>query len=464
MKLFLYDTGGAKKELFVPSDPNEVKIYVCGPTVYDDPHIGNARSAVVYDVLYRIVTEIFGVGKVKYVRNITDVDDKIIEGAKKKGVPISELTEKTIKDYAYYMEYLNCLKPTMEPRATAHIKEMVFIIEKLLAGGYAYISQKTVYFDVKGYEKYNEFSGRSFSEALSGTRIEPGGGKRNIEDFVLWKPSVPGEEAGVNFDSPWGKGRPGWHIECSAMSFKYLGENFDLHGGGSDLIFPHHTNEIAQSVCAFPGSRYAKYWVHNGFLTVKGEKMSKSLGNFVTVRDIINKGIKGEVLRLFFLSTHYRAPQDFSEKSIEDASKILDYWYGRIESTVPDDLPPTEEFLEALADDMNIPLAIKIINDYAKKTAKAEKDSKEAREECGKLAACARFLGLCLSGSSDWFKPSGSDEAFIDEKIREREIAKKEKNWKRADEIRDELSEKGIVLQDAPGGSTEWRRLRAKNN
>ncbi|MCZ6919327.1 MAG: cysteine--tRNA ligase, partial [Rickettsia endosymbiont of Ixodes persulcatus] len=298
IQFHLYNTLTRTKELFSPQDQANVKMYVCGPTVYDNPHIGNSRSVAVYDLLYRILIKIFGSAAVKYVRNITDVDDKIIDRAELLGITINELTDKVTQEFHINMEYLGCKLPSIEPKATEHINIMIEIIERLIAKKHAYIADKHVYFNVLSAPNYTELSNQNLEEMFAGVRVGNSKTKKHPQDFVLWKPAKPNESANMNFESPWGLGRPGWHIECSAMSYKYLGENFDIHGGGADLIFPHHTNEIAQSRCAFPNSTYAKYWVHNGFLTVNGEKMSKSLGNFITVRDLMDKEISGEVIRL----------------------------------------------------------------------------------------------------------------------------------------------------------------------
>lgn len=452
----LYNTLNRTKEVFNPQDQANVKMYVCGPTVYDNPHIGNSRSVVVYDLLYRILIKTFSSRAVKYVRNITDVDDKIIDRAETLGITINELTNKVTQEFHTNMAYLGCMLPSIEPKATEHIDVMIEIIERLIAKDHAYIADNHVYFDVLSAPNYTELSNRNLEEMFEGVRVENSKTKKHPQDFVLWKPAKQNESANMNFESPWGLGRPGWHIECSAMSYKYLGENFDIHGGGADLIFPHHTNEIAQSRCAFPDSTYAKYWVHNGFLTVNGEKMSKSLGNFITVRDLMDKEISGEVVRLFLLSSHYRRPLDYNDKAIEDAKKILDYWYRAIENinVQKTDLPL--DFMQSLLDDMNTPLAVKIINDYAKGVF-ASTTEEEKKFNASNLIACSNFIGLMNKTAHEWFN-SGVDESYINELVNKRLEAKKQKDWKLADQIRSRLLEQQIILEDKPDGTTVWRK------
>ncbi|MFV9873714.1 MAG: cysteine--tRNA ligase [Rickettsia conorii subsp. raoultii] len=456
IQFHLYNTLSRTKEVFNPQDQANVKMYVCGPTVYDNPHIGNSRSGVVYDLLYRIVIKIFGEKTVKYVRNITDVDDKIIDRAKLLGVTIDELTDKVTKEFHKNMAYLGCMLPSIEPKATKHIDVMIAIIERLIAKDHAYIADNHVYFDVLSAPNYTELSNRNLEEMFEGVHVENSKTKKNPQDFVLWKPAKQNESANMNFESPWGLGRPGWHIECSAMSYKYLGENFDIHGGGADLIFPHHTNEIAQSRCAFPSSTYAKYWVHNGFLTVNGEKMSKSLGNFITVRDLMDKQIQGEVVRLFLLSSHYRRPLDYNDKAIEDAKKTLDYWYRAIENINVQKIDLPHDFMQSLLDDMNTPLAIKIINDYAKGVF-ISKTEEERQLNASAIITCANFIGLMNKTPHEWFN-SGVDELYINELVNKRLEAKKQKNWLLADQIRNQLLEEKIILEDQPDGTTIWRK------
>ncbi len=425
IQFHLYNTLSRTKEVFNPQDQANVKMYVCGPTVYYNPHIGNSRSGVVYDLLYRIVIKIFGEKAVKYVRNITDVDDKIIDRAALLGVTIDELTDKVTKEFHKNMAYLGCMLPSIEPKATKHIDVMIAIIERLIAKDHAYIADNHVYFDVLSAPNYTGLSNRNLEEMFEGVHVENSKTKKNPQDFVLWKPAKQNESANMNFESPWGLGRPGWHIECSAMSYKYLGENFDIHGGGADLIFPHHTNEIAQSRCAFPSSTYAKYWVHNGFLTVNGEKMSKSLGNFITVRDLMDKQIQGEVVRLFLLSSHYRRPLDYNDKAIEDAKKTLDYWYRAIENINVQKIDLPNDFMQSLLDDMNTPLAVKIINDYAKGVF-ISKTEEERQLNASAIITCANFIGLMNKTPHEWFN-SGVDELYVNELVNKRLEAKKQK-------------------------------------
>ncbi|MDC0864970.1 cysteine--tRNA ligase, partial [Rickettsiaceae bacterium] len=428
MDLVLFNSLTKRKEIFVPIDTNLIKMYVCGPTVYDHPHIGNARSVVVYDILYRVLIELYGRESIRYVRNITDIDDKIIDRASRDKITISELTEKTTQFFHSNMSALHCLSPTFEPKATDHIQEMIDIITRLLKQEFAYQANNHVYFDVTKYEDYTKLSGRSFSEMMQNVRVENDADKKHPEDFVLWKPVQENDDPSACFESPFGSGRPGWHIECSAMSYKYLGKTFDIHGGGADLIFPHHTNEIAQSCSAFPNSEFAKMWVHNGFLTVNHEKMSKSLGNFITVQNLLNKGVNGEVIKLFLLSGHYRKPIDYNDKAIYDMNKMLSYWYRAVEVLKVIEISPTqklpEDFFRCLLDDLNTHNAITVINNFAKQAHSAQSDF-EKIEAASNLLLCARFLGLMnsLLDSHD----VSSD--LIDQLIKERLAAKRNKDW-----------------------------------
>lgn len=455
MDLVLHNSLTRKTEVFTPIDKSLVRMYVCGPTVYDDPHIGNARSAVVYDLLYRILINLYGKSCVKYVRNITDVDDKIINRAGELNITISELTAQTTKRFHDDMDHLGCLAPTIEPKATQHINDMVNIIQKLLDTNHAYIADGHVYFNITTAFGYTQLSGQNLDEVIEGARVDVADSKKHPGDFVLWKPAGNDHSlAEANFDSPWGMGRPGWHIECSAMSYRYLGEDFDIHGGGADLIFPHHTNEIAQSIGAFPNSTFAKYWVHNGFLTCNGDKMSKSLGNFITVKNLIDKKIAGSVMRLFLLTSHYRKPLDFNEKALEDAAKIIYYWSQALEDVIIDKIPePPNEFLASLFTDMNTPLAIKITNDYAKMVYKTDIQS-EKKLYSSYLLACMDFLGI---KKASLHETGTEEEKLINEMINKRARAKAEKNWDLADKIRAELADMGVILEDATG-KTIWRK------
>lgn len=442
-----------KKEDFVPIDEKNVRMYVCGPTVYDRAHIGNARAVVVFDVLYRVLRHKYGAEHVTYARNITDVDDKINAAAKAQNIPISDLTVKTTKNFHADMAALNCLPPNVEPRATDHIEEMLDMIAILIANDKAYAAQGHVLFRVSSDPKYGHLSGRSTDEMIAGARVEIAPYKENPMDFILWKPSTPDEPG---WESKYGRGRPGWHIECSAMSVKYLGETFDIHGGGADLTFPHHENEIAQSCCAYPGSEFARYWVHNGFLSVNGEKMSKSLGNFVTVKDLLDKGVKGEVIRYALLATHYKKPLDWTDKAVSDAEKSLNKFYSALKIQNNPNLTLENykerienlknEFIEALYDDMNTPKALNILH-------AAALDGYDIP-----LKECANMIGLLKYTPEEWFATSIDDRLTqkVESLIQLRKDARTDKNWAESDRIRDELAAMGIIVEDKAGGM-EWR-------
>lgn len=443
MTIKLSNTLTKKKEIFTPLDPKNVRMYVCGPTVYDRAHIGNARAVVVFDVLYRALCHEYGEKHVTYARNITDVDDKINAAAKQRHKKISEITEETTKMFHDDMAALNCMPPNIEPRATAHIEEMVQMCETLIKNGNAYAAEGHVLFSVASDSKYGHLSRRTRDEMIAGARVEVAPYKKDPADFVLWKPSTNDEPG---WESPWGRGRPGWHIECSVMSTKYLGETFDIHGGGADLQFPHHENEIAQSCCAYPESEFAKYWVHNGFLSVEGEKMSKSLGNFVTVNDLLQKGVKGEVIRYALLATHYKKPLDWSEKSLDDAKKTMDKFYTISDSNVPSKNAESldKDFIDALYDDLNTPKAIAILHKLASSNSEIFKKA-------------ANLLGLLKEPPEEWLKKEDIS-AEIEEKIFLRKTARDSKNWAESDRIRDELAAQGIILKDNPDGTTSWER------
>jgi len=444
-ELFLHNSLTRRKERFEPVDPQHVRMYVCGPTVYDLAHLGNARPVVVYDVLARLLRRLFP--KLTYVRNITDVDDKINARSKESGEQIAVITARTTADFHADMAALGALPPDQEPRATGHIDEMIMIIERLIAGGHAYEAQGHVLFAVATDPGYGALSGRSPEELLAGARIDPAPYKRDAGDFVLWKPSsddLPG------WDSPWGRGRPGWHIECSAMSWKYLGETFDIHGGGADLIFPHHENERAQSLCAFPDSHFARLWMHNGMLLVNGEKMSKSLGNFFTVRDVLAKA-PGEAVRLLLLRAHYRSELDFSDQGLIEAKKELDRFYRALERFP--DAPAGEvpqAVLDALSDDLNTPLALSAMHGLA--DAALAGDAAAA----GGLKAAGPVMGLLAQAPEAWFRGGAEDTGWIEDAIAARLAARKAKDFARADAIRADLASKGIVVEDGPHGTT-WR-------
>ncbi len=466
MTIQLYNTLTRKKEPFTPIDANDVRMYVCGPTVYDRPHLGNARSVVVYDVLYRLLCATFP--KVTYARNITDVDDKINAQAKANGEAISALTARVTQWFHDDMTALNCLTPTIEPRATAHIGQMIAIIEKLIKNGNAYESEGHVLFAVNSYEGYGQLSGRKLDDLIAGARVDVESYKKHAGDFVLWKPTDAEDDASSVFDSPWSKGRPGWHIECSAMSSEYLGENFDIHGGGADLMFPHHENEIAQSCCAAPKSSFANYWVHNGFLTVNGEKMSKSLGNFITVKDLLDKGVQGEVIRLAFLMTKYNEPLNWNDKLLSDSQAILDGAYRALLNAskcdvAEDDAGGLEDLRvvsDMLSNDLNTPALISIISRYTTIINSGLKDASSqagAKRIARKFKEAIKVLGVLQQSPEAWFKGAG-DDSGIQTQIDARIAAKQAKNWAKADQIRKALAEDGILLEDKPDGTTDWRR------
>jgi cysteinyl-tRNA synthetase len=454
MQLKLYNTLTKNKEIFTPLKQSNVKLYVCGPTIYDYIHIGNARSLIVFDILFRTLRLLYGSNNVVYVRNITDIDDKINDRAKQLGISINILTAKTSKDFHEDAKYLNCLIPTYEPKALDHIKEMIDIISMLLEKKIAYISDNHVYFDVSLYKDYYELSKKNIDENIAGVRIDVSESKENPNDFVLWKPSLESDDSSSIFESPWGRGRPGWHIECSAMSHKYLGENFDIHGGGIDLIFPHHTNEIAQSRSAFPNSSHSKYWIHNGFLTVDGQKMSKSLGNFITVQNIRDKNISGEILRFALMHTHYRKPLNYSEQSLKDAEENLDYFYRSIK-ILPQkddiiDLP--EEFLKAIKEDLNINEAIAFMHAICKNINK-ENDVNRQVMLARQLKSCGNFLGI-LEQHPDNLHENYKMDDEVQTLVNQRAQYKKDKKWEEADKIRDLLMKENIIITDRPDGTS----------
>ena len=454
--VYLHNTLKQKKELFTPIDENNVRMYVCGPTVYDRAHLGNAKTSVVFDVMYRMLCEVYGKEKVTYVSNITDVDDKILNKHQQTGKPIREITEQTYNWYIEDMAKLNVLSPNYRPRATEYINEMIEIAKKLLENGHAYQSQGHVLFDVNSMKNYGYLSGRSLKEMLAGARIEVADYKKNPADFILWKPSDANQPG---WDSPWGYGRPGWHLECSAMSSKLLGTDFDIHGGGSDLIFPHHENECAQSTCAYKGSKYAHYWVHAGMLMVDGVKMSKSLGNFHNVDEIISK-YPAEALRLLFLTTHYHQPFNFTFAGLEQAKAVLDKFYNALLKNKDIEIKAkkvNEKVLEALADDLNTPLALTILHEIVGNLNKAESAEEKAALKA-ELLSSAELLGLLYQEPEVWFKGDvSSEDQEIEELINKRIEAKKNKDWATADKIRNDLKEMGIVLEDTPTGTT-WKR------
>ncbi len=462
MAIKIFNTLTRKDENLELIDENHLKMYVCGPTVYDRPHLGNARSAVVYDMFYRLFLKIYP--KVTYVRNITDVDDKINKAAKEKNVSIQDLTNEFIGYFHADMDALNVLRPDIEPRATQHIVEMVEMISKLIDSGHAYEADGHVLFDVESYDEYGDLSRRELDEMVAGARVEVASYKKNPLDFVLWKPAGEGDDESSVFDSPWSKGRPGWHIECSAMSSKFLGANYDIHGGGADLQFPHHENEIAQSKCANKGSSYAKYWIHNGFLTVNGEKMSKSLKNFISLCDLLNKGVSGNAIRYVFLSTHYRKPLDYSQKALDDAKKALKKFHGVISDEVykaymasrPEikDMSSKmlDEVINMLKSDLNLAKVIAYLHGAVKEVGAGGEDLQRDFIEV------LDFLGLFdESYFEDVDVVDGDiDAALIEKKIALRKQAKADRDFALADQIRDELVEMGVVIKDVAGGEVSW--------
>ncbi len=455
-ELFLHNTLTRQKEKFEPIDPKNVRMYVCGPTVYDFAHLGNARPVVVFDTLYRLLKRHYP--KVTYVRNITDVDDKIMAKAKDSGESIDVITTRTTEAFHEDMAALNALPPDIEPRATQHIAQMIALIKTLIDENHAYIAEGHVLFNVPSMQNYGELSRRSHDELIAGARVEVAPFKKDPADFVLWKPSTPEQQG---WDSPWGRGRPGWHIECSAMAKQHLGVTFDIHGGGLDLIFPHHENEIAQSRCAHDGAPLANYWLHNGFLTFNNDKMSKSLGNFFTVRDLLSHA-PGEALRLALLSTHYRQPLDFSPEALQKAKATLDKWYGALRNIVGvQTTQPSEAFEAALMDDLNTPLAITHIHELVGELNRTDKPA-DQEKIAGALLCEGNTLGLLQQNPESWLKGQSSSvsdllEAEIEAQIAARLAARKAKDYKESDRIRDLLLAQGVVLEDGSAGTT-WRR------
>jgi cysteinyl-tRNA synthetase len=474
MELRLYDTLTREKRPFVPLDRKNVRMYVCGPTVYDFAHIGNARPVIVFDVLFRLLRHLYGADHVTYVRNITDVDDKINDRAARDfpGLPLNEairkVTELTEKQFHDDVDALGALRPTMEPRATEHIAEMRVLIEKLVAGGFAYVAEDHVLFSPEAMNaansvlpRYGALANRSLDEMIAGARVDVAPYKRDATDFVLWKPSKPGEPS---WPSPSGiavPGRPGWHIECSAMAWKHLGEEFDIHGGGIDLVFPHHENELAQSCCAFHESRMATTWMHNGFLQVEGEKMSKSLGNFVTIRELLADW-PGEVLRLNMLKTHYRSPIDWTLKGVEESKKTIDGWYEILGDDARSLEEPDPEVIEALADDLNTSNAITRMHALVAQIRSGASGFPQI-ELKRKLRASAMLLGLLDKDRKDYLASDPHaivvDAAVVNSLIEKRTAARARKDFKESDRIRDELAAMGIAIKDSKDGTT-WEIAR----
>ena len=445
MDIFLTNNLTNKKEQFIPKDREKIGMYVCGPTVYDDPHIGNARPLVVFDILFRLLKNNFS--KVTYVRNITDIDDKIIKSSQEQKISTKELTEKVTSSFLKDCEFLNCENPTHQPKATEHIDLMIEMITELIEKGFAYENQKHVYFEVNKFADYGKLSNKNLDELIAGSRIEISENKKNSEDFVLWKPSTDGEPY---WESPWGKGRPGWHLECSAMSKKFLGNEFDIHGGGIDLIFPHHENEIAQSRCANETKVFAKYWIHNAFITMSNEKMAKSQGNILKIKDFRNK-ISGQIIRLALMSTHYKQPLDWNDKLLSDCENTLDKWY-RVYSSDLKSIKVPDKILKPLYEDLNTPGYIANLHNLFEKATKGE--SIELF-----ISAC-QFIGLMNESTEQWndFKKNKASisESEIKNMLSLRDKARENKNYKEADRIRDELSDKGVLIEDKDG-KTLWK-------
>jgi cysteinyl-tRNA synthetase len=463
MPLTLYNTLTRRKEPFEPLDPNMVKMYVCGPTVYDRAHIGNARAVVAFDVLYRVLRHQYGTGHVRYVRNITDVEDKIIAAARHNGEPIDALTRRTTAVFHQDMAALGNLPPDIEPRATEYIPQMIAMIERLIASGHAYAAEDHVLFRVASYPKYGALSRRSRADMIAGARVEIAPYKEDPGDFVLWKPSTPDQPG---WDSSWGRGRPGWHIECSAMCENTLGETFDIHGGGLDLIFPHHENEIAQSVCAHGGHPFARYWLHNGMLTVAGTKMAKSEGNFITVGEMLGKA-PGEIVRLALLMTHYRDPLDWTQERLLEAEALHGRLYralavgdSELETESSITVKAVQPVVDALSDDLNTHEALNCLRALTAAIYKAT-DVSDRRALKGALRRGGSLLGILeRKGLSNWLSPTGDwdVELRIQERVRERAAARQKRNFVEADRIRAELAAEGVILEDKPDGTTVPRR------
>ena len=446
--LNFFNTLSNKREKFTPINNNKIGMYVCGPTVYDFPHIGNARPLVVFDVLFRLLRNLYGKNKVSYVRNITDIDDKIIEASQKKQKNIKELTETITKSFHEDCNYLNCLNPTYEPKATEHIKEMINMVSNLLKNNHAYENERHVYFSVSSFKNYGKLSNKNSEQLVAGSRVEISKYKKDPLDFVLWKPS---EENDPGWDSPWGRGRPGWHLECSVMSEKFLGKQFDIHGGGLDLIFPHHENEIAQSCSSNKNDKFANYWLHNGFVTFDKEKMSKSIGNIVTINKL-RQNVNGQVVRLALLSSHYKQPLDWNEKLIKESQNTLDKWYSQFEKIKSEELK--DDILKPLQEDLNTPEYITKLHSLYEKSSKGSKSSKI------KFLSACQLIGLLQEDKQSWenFKKSKIkvDENFINQKIQDRNEARKKANYKLADTLRKELEDNGVIIEDQQNKTT-WK-------
>ena len=449
--IFLTNNLNNKKEKFVPIDKKKIGMYVCGPTVYDDPHIGNARPLVIFDILFKVLKCKYGKDSVVYVRNITDVDDKIIKSAKEKKISIQDLTKQIIENFKDDCKFLHLDLPSKEPKATDHIGIMIEMISTLIKKNFAYEKNNHVYFEVNKFKDYGKLSNKKLEDLIAGSRVEVSKNKKNSEDFVLWKPSIDSEPY---WDSPWGKGRPGWHLECSAMSKKYLGDKFDIHGGGIDLIFPHHENEIAQSRCANGKEALANYWVHNGFITMSNEKMAKSQGNILSINEVKKLGT-GQVLRLALMSSHYRQPLDWNEKLFQNCQNTIQKWYDGLEKKVLNEtIKIPEEILEPLYDDLNTPGYISNLHKLFDKALKGSENEKNIF-----ISAC-NFVGLLIESKEDWeharLNKAKIDVKIIKETIELRNKARNNKDYAEADRIREELLDIGVVLEDKDGKTT-WK-------
>ena len=447
--IFLTNSFGNKKVKFSPIDPKKIGMYVCGPTVYESPHIGNARPLVVFDILFKVLKCKYGKDSIAYVRNITDIDDKIITSSIENKISVSELTDKITSIFHEDCKYLNCESPTHEPRATDNISLMIDMINTLIKNNFAYEKNNHVYFEVKKFEDYGKLSNKNLDELVAGARVEISKNKKNPEDFVLWKPSSNDEPY---WDSPWGKGRPGWHLECSVMSKRFLGDVFDIHGGGRDLIFPHHENEIAQSRCANKKNNFANYWVHNGFITISNEKMSKSLGNILKISDF-KKKVNGQVLRLALISSHYKQPLDWNDKLLNECEKTLNKWYESYIDIDKSVLIP-DEYLSPLYDDLNTPGYIANLHKLFEISQKGSQKDKEIF-----MSAC-NFVGLLNENQNEWKEFKKEKLNITDDEIKlkilERNNARKNKDFKKADKIRDELEDKGVLIEDKDD-KTHWK-------
>ena len=447
--IFLTNNLSNKKEKFIPLDQNNIGMYVCGPTVYDNPHIGNARPLVIFDILYKVLKSKYGHDKITYIRNITDVDDKIIKSSKEKNISILDLTNSIIAEFNDDCNYLNLENPSQQPKATEHIDLMIEMINSLINKGFAYEANNHVYFEVSKFSDYGKLSNKKLEDLIAGSRVEVSKNKKKSEDFVLWKPSINDEPF---WDSPWGKGRPGWHLECSAMSKKYLGNVFDIHGGGIDLIFPHHENEIAQSRCVNDTKVFANYWVHNAFITMSNEKMAKSTGNILKIKDF-KDNIDGQVLKLALMSAHYKQPLDWNEKLLEDCKNTIDKWY-EVYKVLKDKSVLNEDILSPLYDDLNTPGYIANLHKLYDKALKGNDADKNLF-----VTAC-NFIGILNKTKEEWLefkkKKLSITEADILKKIELRNKAREDKDYKQADLIRDELLDKGVLIEDKDG-KTIWK-------